>query len=57
MSHFKYLIKNEFQKTLNHFSALMNVRIAFFSLDGKEVRVGKGLEKLCGYCCLLRENF
>lgn len=56
MSHFKYLIKNEFQKTLNHFSALMNVRIAFFSLDGKEVRVGKGFEEFCGFCRLYRGN-
>jgi len=56
MSHFKYMIKNEFQKTLNHFSTLMNVRIAFFSLDGKEVKVGKGFEKLCRFCRLFREN-
>jgi AraC-like DNA-binding protein len=57
MSYFNYLIANELQMILDHFSALTHVRMAFFSLDGEEIRVGQEQKQLSPFCHTLRNEF
>ncbi len=42
---------------LDHFSALTHVRFAFFSLDGKEIRVGQTHKQVSRFCHILRNEF
>jgi len=51
-----YVLQPEVQKMLGHFSSLLNVRIGFFSLEGREVCVGLG-RPICAYCRNLRGKF
>jgi AraC-like DNA-binding protein/ligand-binding sensor protein len=53
--HLQYVLQPEAQKMLGSFSSLLNVRIAFFSLDGRELFSGLG-RSICTYCRLLREE-
>jgi AraC-like DNA-binding protein/ligand-binding sensor protein len=53
--HLQYVLQPEAQKMLGSFSSLLNVRIAFFSLDGRELFSGLG-RSICTYCRLLRED-
>lgn len=43
------------QAALDHFAALLGIRIALFDADGHEVAVGLG-RGACAYCRLLRED-
>jgi AraC-like DNA-binding protein len=48
------ILKDEIQKIFDAFSACLNVRIAFFSPEGKELMVG--LERPCNeFCTIIRE--
>ncbi|HML74555.1 MAG TPA: PocR ligand-binding domain-containing protein [Anaerohalosphaeraceae bacterium] len=49
----KYIFRNEVQEILDIFTDLFDIRIAFFSTDGTELKVGKK-KGLCRYCTLLR---
>jgi AraC-like DNA-binding protein len=49
----KYIFREEVQDILDIFTVLFDIRIAFFSTDGKELKVGKH-KGLCQYCSLLR---
>lgn len=51
-----YVLQPEVQKMLGHFSSLLNVRIGFFSLEGREVCVGLG-RPVCAYCQMVRGKF
>ncbi len=51
----QYVLQPEAQKMLGSFSSLLNVRIAFFSLDGRELFSGLG-RTICAYCRKLRET-
>ncbi len=49
----RHLFKHDVQRIFNTFTALLDVRIAFFTARGKEIKVG--LDKpWCGYCSLVR---
>ena len=48
-----FLVSDEALKLFNHFTALFDIRIAFFSPTGEEVAVGLN-RSWCGYCRLLR---
>ncbi len=52
----EYVLQPEVQKMLGHFSSLINVRIGFFSLDGRELCVGHS-RPVCSYCHILRTEF
>lgn len=49
----KYIFRNEVQDILDIFTEIFDIRIAFFSTDGTELKVGKR-KGLCRYCTLLR---
>jgi AraC-like DNA-binding protein/ligand-binding sensor protein len=51
----EYVLQPEAQEMLGSFSSLLNVRVAFFSLDGRELFSGLG-RPICGYCRLLRAD-
>ena len=45
----EYIFSDEMLKLLDHFTSLTEVRIAFFSLDGEELCIGKN-RSICSYC-------
>ena len=49
----KYVFQEKAQEILDTFTELFGIRIAFFSTEGKELKVGKS-KPLCRYCQLLR---
>jgi len=51
----QYVLQPEAQEMLGSFSSLLNVRIAFFSLDGRELFSGLG-RPICSYCRMFRRN-
>jgi len=51
----KYIFREEVQEILDIFTELFDIRIAFFSTDGTELKVGKR-KGLCRYCSLLRRK-
>ncbi len=51
----QYVLQPEAQEMLSSFSSLLNVRTAFFSLDGRELFSGLG-RPICAYCRTLRRN-
>lgn len=51
----EYVLQPEAQNMLGSFSSLLNVRTAFFSLDGRELFSGLG-RPVCDYCRMLRED-
>jgi AraC-like DNA-binding protein/ligand-binding sensor protein len=51
----QFVFRGEVQSIFDHFTALFGIRIAFFSPDGSELRVGLG-SPICRYCRLLREE-
>jgi AraC-like DNA-binding protein/ligand-binding sensor protein len=51
----EYIFTDEMTALLDHFTSLTEVRIAFFSLDGEELCIGKD-SGLCGYCALRRRS-
>jgi AraC-like DNA-binding protein len=51
----QYVLQPEAQEMLSSFSSLLNVRTAFFSLDGRELFSGLG-RPICDYCRMLRED-
>jgi AraC-like DNA-binding protein/ligand-binding sensor protein len=51
----QYVLQPEAQEMLGSFSSLLNVRTAFFSLDGRELFSGLG-RPICSYCRILRQN-
>jgi AraC-like DNA-binding protein/ligand-binding sensor protein len=51
----EYVFSDEMLKLLDHFTSLTEVRIAFFSLDGKELCIGKN-RSICGYCAMRRRS-
>ncbi|MBN2601125.1 MAG: PocR ligand-binding domain-containing protein [Candidatus Marinimicrobia bacterium] len=51
----KYIFSDEIQNILDIFTELFDIRIAFFSTDGRELKVGKR-KGLCRYCTLLRND-
>jgi AraC-like DNA-binding protein/ligand-binding sensor protein len=52
----QYQISQALQESLNHFSALTGVRIAFFGGDGEEFMVGEARRGGCEYCALRRKD-
>ena len=53
MSDLSFLFHPDVQRILNNFTSLFKIRIAFFSPDGEELRVGQG-RGLCSYCRKVR---
>lgn len=51
----EYIFTDEMLKLLDHFTSLTEVRIAFFSLDGEELCIGKN-RSICGYCSMRRQT-
>ncbi len=51
----KYIFQERAQEILDVFTELFNIRIAFFSAEGRELKVGKS-KPLCRYCQLLRDD-
>ncbi len=51
----KYIFQEQAQEILDVFTELFNIRIAFFSAEGQELKVGKS-KPLCRYCYLLRNH-
>lgn len=49
-----YIFNPELQQLLDHFCALFDIRIAFFSAQGEELKVGEHRRQLCGFCRILR---
>jgi len=49
----RYIFQDSAQAILDVFTELFGIRIAFFTVDGAEMKVGKG-KSLCRYCELLR---
>lgn len=48
-----FLFHQDVQRIFNNFTALFRIRIAFFSPDGRELKVGQDRD-LCRYCRLIR---
>jgi AraC-like DNA-binding protein len=51
----EYVLRPEAKEMLGSFSSLLNVRTAFFSLDGRELFSGLG-RPICDYCRRVRED-
>ncbi len=51
----EYIFTDEMLKLLDHFTSLTEVRIAFFSLDGEELCIGKN-RSISTYCALRRRT-
>lgn len=51
----KYIFRKEVQDILDIFTDLFDIRIAFFSSQGQELKVGKR-RGLCKFCHLLRRQ-
>lgn len=51
----KYIFRKEVQELLDIFTDLFDIRIAFFSSQGQELKVGKR-RGLCKFCDLLRDK-
>ena len=49
----QYIFQDKAQEILDVFTDLFNIRIAFFSASGKELKVGNS-KPLCDYCHILR---
>jgi len=49
----KFVFRGDVSRIFDSFTDLLDIRIAFFSPDGREIRVGKG-RPICDYCRLLR---
>lgn len=50
----EYIFTDKMLNLLDHFTSLTEVRIAFFSLDGEELCIGKD-RSICGYCSMRRK--
>jgi AraC-like DNA-binding protein/ligand-binding sensor protein len=50
-----FLFRGEVQRIFDQFTSLLDIRIAFFSPEGREFRVGLG-KLCCSYCRKLRED-
>ncbi|OHD78919.1 MAG: hypothetical protein A3J97_10225 [Spirochaetes bacterium RIFOXYC1_FULL_54_7] len=50
-----FLVAEEVSKLFGHFTALFNIRIAYFTPDGMELEVGND-RSWCEYCRLLRKE-
>ncbi len=48
-----FLFHKDVQRIFNNFTALFQIRIAFFSPDGRELKVGQNRD-LCAYCRMIR---
>jgi len=53
--HFEIIFRPEIQDIFDHFCGLMNVRIAFYSPNGEELRVGNN-QNMCSYCHMIRRK-
>lgn len=51
----KYIFQAEAQEILDLFTDIFRIRIAFFTAEGRELKVGKN-KSLCRYCQLLRDH-
>lgn len=51
----KYIFQEKAQEILDVFTELFNIRIAFFTAEGRELKVGKS-KPLCRYCQLIRDQ-
>ena len=51
----EFVFQPEIQAIMDHFCGLLGVRIAFFSPDGEELRVGKD-RSMCAYCRVVRDR-
>lgn len=51
----KFVFRGDVSRIFDSFTDLLDIRIAFFSPDGREIRVGKG-RPICDYCHLLRQR-
>ena len=51
--HLSFLFHPDAQRILNNFTSLFQIRIAFFTPDGEELRVGQD-RGLCSYCRKIR---
>lgn len=51
----KYVFQNDVQETLDIFTSLFDIRIAFFSTSGRELRIGQKRD-VCTFCRLLRKK-
>lgn len=51
----KYVFQEKAQEILDVFTELFSIRIAFFTAEGHELKVGKS-KPLCKYCQLLRDR-
>ena len=55
-SSLEWVLHSDVGILFDHFSRLFGIRIAFFSLDGRELKTG--IQKsICPYCLFLRERF
>ncbi|GAB1483042.1 hypothetical protein MASR2M78_18580 [Treponema sp.] len=50
-----FLLSDEVTKIFNHFTALFDIRIAYYTPDGRELAVGLD-RSWCSYCSLLRND-
>lgn len=56
MSHdIKFMFRRDISRIFDSFTDLLDIRIAFFSTDGREIPVGKN-RAICTYCHLLRSR-
>ncbi|VGO22908.1 PocR ligand-binding domain-containing protein [Pontiella sulfatireligans] len=51
----EYIFTDEMLKLLDHFTSLTEVRIAFFSMDGEELCIGKN-RSICDFCSMRRRS-
>lgn len=51
----EYIFTDEMLKLLDHFTSLTEVRIAFFSMEGEELAIGKD-RSICDYCAMRRRE-
>lgn len=49
----KFVFRGDVSRIFDSFTSLLDIRIAFFSPSGREIRVGRG-RPICSYCRLLR---
>ena len=54
-NHISFFLSDEVRKLFNHFTALFDIRIAYFTPDGQELTVGLD-RSWCDYCTLLRRE-
>ena len=52
---FELFLSDEVQSLIDHFAAVLDLRVTFFSIDGRELRRGRQMRN-CDYCAMVQQE-